>query len=65
MVLGVPERRSHDFVRASATTLFAALEVARGKVIGSLHRRHRATEFKKFLGKIDRQVPADLAVHRN
>jgi hypothetical protein len=43
---GVPERRSHDYVRAGTTTLFAAPEVATGKVIGSLHRRHRATEFK-------------------
>jgi len=42
MVPGVPERRSHDYVRAGTTTLFAALEVATGKV----HRRHRAVEFK-------------------
>ncbi|MEF2529413.1 IS630 family transposase [Streptomyces sp. CS62] len=42
MMPGVPERRSHDYVRAGTTTLFAALEVATGKVIGSLHRRHRA-----------------------
>ncbi|CAL9315792.1 IS630 family transposase ISMsm2 [Streptomyces sp. SudanB91_2054] len=41
MMPGVPERRSHDYVRAGTTTLFAALEVATGKVIGSLHRRHR------------------------
>jgi hypothetical protein len=47
MMPGVPERRSHDYVRAGTTTLFAALEVATGKVIGSLHRRHRAAEFKK------------------
>jgi hypothetical protein len=53
MVPGVPERRSHDYVRAGTTTLFAALEVATGKVIGSLHRRHRAVEFKKFLTKLD------------
>ncbi|MET9325168.1 hypothetical protein ABZX75_34460 [Streptomyces sp. NPDC003038] len=43
-------------VRAGATTLFAALEVATGKVIGSLHRRHRAEEFKKVLIKLDREV---------
>ncbi|AJT61858.2 hypothetical protein T261_08783 [Streptomyces lydicus] len=63
MVPGVPERRSHDYVRAGTTTLFAALEVASGKVIGSLHRRHRAVEFKKFLAKLDKEVPADLDVH--
>ncbi|WP_190226807.1 IS630 family transposase, partial [Streptomyces hydrogenans] len=63
MMPGVPERRSHDYVRAGTTTLFAALEVATGKVIGSLHRRHRAAEFKKFLTKLDKEVPADLQVH--
>jgi transposase len=50
-------------VRAGTTTLFAALEVATGKVIGSLHRRHRAEEFKKFLIKLDKEVPAGLDVH--
>ncbi|MER7540820.1 IS630 family transposase, partial [Streptomyces sp. NPDC097704] len=54
---------SHDYVRAGTTTLFAALDTATGKVIGSLHRRHRAVEFKKFLVKLDREVPADLEVH--
>jgi transposase len=63
MLPGVPERRSHDYVRAGTTTLFAALEVTTGKVIGSLHRRHRAVEFKKFLAKLDKEVPADLDVH--
>ena len=63
MMPGVPERRSHDYVRAGTTTLFAALEVATGKVIGSLHRRHRAVEFKKFLTKLDMEVPAELDVH--
>lgn len=63
MMPGVPERRSHDYIRAGTTTLFAALEVATGKVIGSLHRRHRAIEFKKFLAKLDKQVPAGLEVH--
>jgi transposase len=60
---GMPERRSHDYVRAGVTTLFAALNVATGEVIGSLHRRHRAVEFKKFLTKLDREVPAGLEVH--
>jgi len=63
MLLGTPERRSHDYVRHGTTSLFAALEVATGKVIGSLHRRHRASEFKAFLVRIDAEVPEDLAVH--
>jgi transposase len=43
--------------------LFAALDVATGQVIGSLHRRRRGIEFKKFLIKIDNEVPAELDVH--
>jgi transposase len=63
MMPGTPERRSHDYVRHGTTSLFAALDMATGKVIGSLKARHRATEFKKFLQEIDEQVPKDLAVH--
>ncbi|MFJ6890039.1 transposase [Streptomyces californicus] len=63
MVPGVPERRSHDCVRAGTTTLLAASEAATGKVIVSPHRRHRSVEFKKFLARLDREVPADLQVH--
>jgi transposase len=63
MMPGMPERRTHDYVRHGTTTLFAAFNVADGTVITSTHRRHRASEFKKFLAKIDGQVPADLAVH--
>jgi transposase len=63
MMPGMPERRTHDYVRNGITTLFAALDVATGTVIGSIHRRHRAEEFKKFLTKLDRQVPAELDVH--
>ncbi|MGW2402906.1 IS630 family transposase [Kitasatospora sp. NPDC001664] len=63
MMPGVPERASHDYLRAGTTTLFAALDTATGKVIGSLHRRHRAAEFRKFLAKLDREVPAGLEVH--
>ncbi|MER5218592.1 IS630 family transposase [Streptomyces sp. NPDC002838] len=62
MMPGVPQRVTHDYVRAGTTTLFAALEVATGKVIGSLHRRHRAEEFKKFLIKLDQEIPAGLDV---
>ena len=63
MMPGMPERRTHDYARFGVTTLFAALDIANGQVIGSLHRRHRAIEFKKFLTKIDTQVPADLDIH--
>jgi transposase len=60
---GIPERRTHDYRRHGTTSLFAALDVATGKVIGETHRRHRATEFRSFLDRIDREVPADLDVH--
>src|SRR5262245_29548022 len=60
---GQIERRTHDYERHGTTSLFAALDVATGKVIGRLHRRHRAAEFRKFLDTIDAAVPADLAVH--
>jgi transposase len=63
MMPGMPERRTHDYLRHGITTLFAALDVATGEVIGSIHRRHRAAEFKKFLIKLDKQVPAELDVH--
>jgi transposase len=63
MMPGMPERRSHDYVRHGITTLFAALDVATGEITGSIHRRHRATEFKKFLIKLDTQVPTHLDVH--
>jgi transposase len=63
MMPGAPERRSHDYVRHGTTSLFAALNMATGKVIGSLHRRHRASEFKKFLIRIDEEVPEGLDVH--
>jgi transposase len=63
MMPGTPERRSHDYVRHGTTSLFAALNVATGKVIGSLKARHRAAEFKKFLIQIDEEVPDHLAVH--
>ena len=63
MMPGMPERRTHDYVRHGITTLFAALDVATGEIYGSIHRRHRAAEFKKFLTKLDNTVPADLDVH--
>jgi transposase len=63
MMPGMPEKRTHDYVRNGTTSLFAAFNIADGTVISSMHRRHRSIEFKKFLAKIDAQVPADLAVH--
>lgn len=60
---GLPERRTHDYVRHGTTTLFAALDVATGSVIGQLHRRHRAKEFLAFLRTIEASVPAALSVH--
>jgi transposase len=60
---GMAERRSHDYVRHGTTSLFAALDVATGKVIGEFHQKHRSTEFKKFLQTIDANVPAHLDVH--
>jgi len=63
MMPGMPEKRTHDYVRHGTTSLFAAFNTADGTVISSLHRRHRAVEFKKFLTKIDTQVPDDLEVH--
>jgi transposase len=63
MMPGMPEKRTHDYVRNGTTSLFAAFNTADGTVISSLHRRHRSIEFKKFLAKIDAEVPADLTVH--
>ena len=60
---GQIERRTHDYKRHGTTSLFAALDVATGKVIGSLHRRHRSAEFRNFLDDIDSAVPKDLDVH--
>jgi transposase len=63
MAPGIPQRRTHDYMRHGTTTLFAALDIASGKVIGELHRRHRSKEFLKFLRTIDASVPATLDVH--
>ena len=63
MMPGLPEKRTHDYVRNGTTSLFAAFNTADGTVISSLHRRHRSVEFKKFLAKIDQEVPSDLDVH--
>ena len=63
MMPGMCEKRTHDYLRHGTTSLFAAFDIADGSVICSLHRRHRTVEFKKFLQKIDSQVPEHLDVH--
>jgi transposase len=57
------ERRTHDYTRHGTTSLFAALDVKTGQVIGETHRRHRAREFRQFLDRIDASVPPALEVH--
>jgi transposase len=63
MMPGVPERRTHSYVRHGTTSLFAALDVASGFVIGKCYKRHRAAEFLNFLKEIDAQVPERLDIH--
>jgi transposase len=63
MIPGVPERRSFDYVRHGTIDLFAALNIATGKVIGKLSAQHRAVDFRDFLDQIDRQVDPGLTVH--
>jgi transposase len=63
MLPGTPQRATHDYQRHGTSSLYAALDLTTGRVIGSLHARHRSIEFKKFLQTIDRQVPGDLDVH--
>ncbi len=60
---GVPERRTHDYVRHGTTNLYAALDAASGQVISEMTPQHRAEEFRRFLNLIDKTVPADLDVH--
>jgi transposase len=63
MMPGIPERRTHNYVRHGTTSLFAALDVASGFVIGKCYKRHRAKEFLDFLKEIDARVPDDLDIH--
>ena len=60
---GQPERRSHDYKRHGTTSLFAALDIATGKIIGKCYARHRAKEFLNFLREIDRVTPNEREVH--
>jgi transposase len=63
MLPGTPQRATHDYRRAGTSSLYAALDLTTGKVVGRLHSRHRAIEFKQFLQTIDCEVPAELDVH--
>jgi transposase len=63
MLPGVPERATHDYTRHGTSSLYAALDIGTGHVIGRLHSRHRAAEFKKFLNTLQDQVPDGLDVH--
>ena len=60
---GQVERRTHDYKRHGTTNLYAAFNIATGEVFGRITRRHRATEFRRFLAQIDRATPADLELH--
>jgi transposase len=60
---GQAERRSHDYKRHGTTSLFAALDVKVGTVIGKCMPRHRAEEFRRFLDMVEKNVPADLDIH--
>jgi len=60
---GQPERATHDYFRHGTTSLFAALDIATGKVIGRCHGQHRHQEFLRFLDTIDEQVPVHLDIH--
>jgi transposase len=63
MIFGKPQRVTPQYLRHGTTTLFAALDVATGEVIGECYPNHRAVDFRKFLNKLDREVPDDLDVH--
>ncbi len=63
MIPAHPERRTSTYARHGTTSLFAALDIASGLVIGKTYRRHRSVEFRKFLDEIDQLVPEELDVH--
>ena len=63
LIPGTPERQTHDYKRNGTTNLYAALDVASGKVITAMTARHRAEEFRRFLNLIDKNVPEHLDVH--
>jgi transposase len=63
MLPGTPQRATHDYRRAGTSSLYAALDITSGQVIGALTARHRAIEFKRFLAQLEREVPGELEVH--
>lgn len=60
---GQIERQTHDYKRHGTTSLFAALDVQAGTIVGKCMPRHRSAEFRKFLDEVERNVPADLDIH--
>jgi len=60
---GFPEKRTHDYYRHGTTSLFAALNVASGEVVGRCYRQHRHQEFLRFLKVIDKEFPKDVELH--
>ena len=63
MGFGYVHGYTHGYIRHGTTTLFAALDIATGRVIAQCKKRHRHQDFLAFLSLIDREVPADLDVH--
>src|SRR5216117_4009964 len=63
MMPTTPQRQTHDYVRHGTTSLFAALDMATGRVIGQTQRQHRHQEFLRFLKTIDKHTPAALDLH--
>jgi len=60
---GQAERRTPDYKRHGTTSLFAALEVKAGTIIGACMTRHRAQEFLRFLDTVEKHIPTDLDIH--
>ena len=60
---GIPERQTHDYERHGTTTLFAALNVASGKVIGKCKKNHKAQDYVDFLKVLDRKAPKKKILH--
>lgn len=63
MMTGIPERRPHSYVRHGTTSLFAALDIASGFVIGKCYTRHKAVQFLNLLKQIDANVPTGLSIY--
>lgn len=63
MAPGMAERRTHTYIRNGTTSLFAALDIATGAVVGKCYKRHRATEYLDFLKELDRNLPEGPDVH--